>query len=144
MANGIFGFLGDVGGGILNLGGQVVGFAGETVVGAGQAVYGAGENLVEYMGTEDFERIAKLGAQGYGMYLNAQQQKAAANAAQKFGGQVVIPYPVGTVGGPAPKGGFQTIADVAGPESKNGKFLGEDQIKIVAIGIVAFLILRTL
>jgi len=145
-------FIGDLAGGALNLGGQVIGFTGETVVGAGQAVwgageavYGAGENVIEYMGTEDFERLAQLGAQGYGLYANVQKQKAAANAAQKFGGQVVVPYPVGAVGGPSPKGGFQTIVDVAAaPQPKKGELIGKDELMIIAIGISAFLLLRTL
>lgn len=151
MANGPIEFIGGLGAGALTLGGQVIGFggelawgAGEAAWGAGQAAWGAGENIIEYLGTEDFERIAQLGAQGYGMYLNYEQQRAAAKAAQRFGGQVVIPYPVGTVGGPSPKGGFQTIVDVGMPKEKNGPFFGKAELRTIATGIIAFLILRAL
>jgi len=120
--NGFWGFLGDVGGGALELGGNVIGFgadvawgAGQAVYGVGETVYGAGEGIIEFMGSEDGKALANLAGQGYGMYANIQKQKAAARATQKFGGQVVVPYPVGAVGGPSPQGGFQTIGDILIP-----------------------------
>lgn len=148
--NGFWGFLGNVGSGALDLGGAVIDVgwsAGQAVYGAGESVYGFGGDVIEYMGTEDGQALAKLAAQGYGQYASALKQKAAVKATQKFGGQVVVPYPVGAVGAPSPQGGFQTLFDIdtgQPGQPKDGAGIGEKEIKIIAIGVVAFLILRTL
>ena len=135
--------LGDILGGAAD----VVWGAGAAVYGAGEAVYGAGENIIEFMGTEDGEALAKLAGQGYGMYANIQKQKAAAKASQQFGGQVVVPYPVpATPGQPAP-GSFQTIGDILippGQAASSGKSVGaiapEKLMLYAGVGLGAYLL----
>ncbi len=152
--NGFWGFLGDVGGGALELGGNVIGFgadvalgAGQAVYGVGESVYGAGEGIIEFIGTEDGEALAKLVGQGYGMYADIQKQKAAARASQKFGGQVVVPYPVpATPGQPAP-GSFQTIGDILIPPGQAaamakplGAIAPEKLMLYAGVGLAAYLL----
>ncbi len=136
--------LGDFFGGAWEFGGNVIGGADDVVWGAGEAVYGAGENIIEFMGTEDGEALAKLAEQGYGMYANIQKQKA---AAQKFGGQVVVPYPVpATPGQPAP-GSFQTIGDILIPPGQAaamakplGAIAPEKLMVYAGVGLAAYLL----
>lgn len=154
---------GAIGSGAWTLGGQVIGMAGQAPAAAwglgGQAVSGVGKMLAstgEFV-TQDLPGIVKqmqpvidVVGQGYTMYQSYEQQRAAAKAAEKYGGQVAVPYPVGVVGGPSPSGGFQTIVDVAMPgqgaqlAAKSG-MSPEDVKKVVtvaAIGTVAYMVLK--
>ena len=108
---------------VRRLPGAVVGAAG----GIGAAVGGIGEWIGVPGNVEKVGEIVGVLGQGYGVYQSYEQQKAALKAAQKYGGQVVIPYPVGVAGGPAdPAGIFSSVVDVAMP-GQVGPGLGKEQ-----------------
>ncbi|KKN24052.1 hypothetical protein LCGC14_0898760 [marine sediment metagenome] len=123
---------------------MVVGGGGAVVGGVG----GAGAFVTQDLPgiVQDLKPITDLIGQGYSMYTSYQLQKDAAKAALKYGGQVTVPYPVGTVGGPSPKGGFQTIFDIkSGMDEGPPPGVSDIDIKkivpIVAIAGIAYLLL---
>ena len=159
---GLFQFAGDVGGGVLDLGGQAIGMAGQApgaivttggqlISGAGEWLGGAGKWVVDDLPGQikKMQPILEVVGQGYGVYQSYQQSRAAQEASQAYGGQVVVPYPVGvpSAGPAAQPGQFSTIVDVgmgaqaAAPMSKQET---EQIIKVAAVGGLAYLILTAL
>lgn len=137
MANGDFGWS-NIGQAFQDWGAR----AGQSMAGTGQFGQPAGATPVNAQGlpgvVQDLKPITDLIGQGYSLYMSYEIQKQAAKAAQKYGGQVAIPYPVGTVGGPSPSGGFQTIVDVKAAElAPTPKPSIVDTKTIVTVGAVA-------
>ena len=102
--------------------------------GAVGGVGGFVDGLGNWIGTpgnvEKIGEIVDVIGKGYGVYQSYEQQKAALKAAQKYGGQVVVPYPAGVAGGPAdsagPAGAFSTVVDIAMP-GQGGPGIGKEQ-----------------
>ncbi len=103
--------------GVVGLGGDVLDFGWKVGTGALDVVWGAGDFVVNDLAgvVEGWKPIVEVLGQGYGLYQSYEQQKAAQKASQRYGGQVVVPYPVATAPGQPAPGGFQTIGDILSP-----------------------------
>ena len=148
------GAAGGLASGAWTLGGQTIGMATSlpgTAWNLGGQVIGTGVNAIKWL--SDKENIAKvkpaveLLGQGYSSFQSYEQSRAAQEASQAYGGQVVVPYPVAVAGtgAAARPGQFSTIVDVgmgakaAAPMTKQET---EKIIKTVAVGGLAYLLLK--
>ncbi len=128
------GFVLDIGGGIVGLGSNILDFGWKGATGAVDVVWGAGDFLVNDLPgvVKGLEPIVEVIGQGYKMYQSYEQQKAAQEAAQRYGGQVVVPYPVPT--GPGQIVPAQTAAGPPRPMAKPPRAMDTEKLMLYAGG----------
>ncbi|KKN30925.1 hypothetical protein LCGC14_0829160 [marine sediment metagenome] len=147
------GAAGGLASGAWTLGGQTIGMATSlpgTAWNLGGQVIGTGVNAIKWL--SDKQNIDKLKpavellGQGYSAFQSYEQSRAAQEASQAYGGQVVVPYPVTvpSAGTPARPGQFSTIVDVGmgGKAAPMTKQQTEEIIKYGAIATIAYFLLK--